>query len=68
RLNNEETRKPESKKQKKEAKLTFYLLSKRSGRDSNPRAVARKLISSLTGDRSFTADRGFSRSLRPPQK
>ena len=32
--------------QKKEAKLPFYLLFQRSGRDSNPRAVARKLISS----------------------
>ena len=35
-----------SKMQKKEAKLPFYLLFQRSGRDSNPRAVARKLISS----------------------
>ena len=32
--------------QKKEAKLPFCLLLERSGRDSNPRAVARKLISS----------------------
>ena len=31
---------------KKEAKLSFHLLFERSGRDSNPRAVARKLISS----------------------